>query len=317
MARGNGFGGSFGDANRDGLNDDVDRRPGNSVNSASYANLYDPRNEYEYTILPEVDDRVRAGEIRDEMAYAAQRQVQSKVHFWPSVGKFIIPDNNSWAAHEQLVCDDSTSLHFNPGKYLFFDKIVAEKLNMPALTDANHPDYAKYEGLRTNLEVLRNDIIGIYLNDGSYDPGDEKYVSKIAGIADEVGEMLSNDRWYTRPFKPYISVDVANVKGVGAAVIYQHLLDVQQKDSNMFSYFFNNLKNLIGYPKRTWELPPIETTPFSDDNLAAPLPPPKQCFTDAELEQCCDKMRDRFSPKGASFTERHQNEQETAACCQK
>lgn len=283
--------GSLNDRNRDGIDDDIDRRPGNENDSPSYARRYDPRSEQEFTNLPEPQNLLQE---RDEAARFAERNraraamlaAQKDVHFFPDVGKFIIPPENTWAAHVDLVQNNDMRLQFNPDKY-FFDKIIADKLNIPALTDRKHPDFAKYKGLRTNLEVLRNDIIGQYLDDGGFDKGDEAYVPLIKGIAETLGTALANDVWWKRPFVNYFSKDVANVEAVGASEMYKFLLKMQYKPSvfdAIFGSIRDGLRQLAGLPTTNWGLLELERSPFSPEALSAPPPKVERMISASEAE---------------------------------
>ena len=272
--------GSF-DNNRDGIDDNIDRRPGNSDFTAAYSKIYDPRNEKEFSNSLEPQNELEEREIERVLranmeAEEVMKAAQADVHFFPDIGKFIIPAENTWAAHVQLVEDDNTRLKFSPEKYQFFDKIVADKLKLAALTDEKHKDYAKYEPLRTNLEVLRNDIIGMYLSDGGFDPGDEVYVPLITGIANVLGDALANDTPIKRPFTKHMSLDVANVEAVGAAEMYKFLLEGQDKNplftAGIFRPLMRSIRETMGLPERNWGLLPLEHTPFSPEALSAPPP---------------------------------------------
>ncbi|MDX2073572.1 MAG: hypothetical protein SFX19_04305 [Alphaproteobacteria bacterium] len=258
------------DRNRDGMDDDIDRRHGNENESASYSRRYDPRSEQEFTNLPEPQDLLEARneeEMRSmRRAEAAMHAAQEDVHYFPDVGKFIIPAENTWAGHAELVYNKELRLGFHPDRY-FFDKIIADKLRLPALADSNHPDYAKYEGLRTNLAVLRNDVIGMYLDDGGFDKGDEKFIPPLKAIAETLGEALANDVWWKRPFVHSFSRDVANVEAVGAAEMYKFLLRQQEQ-----SGLINSLRILAGAPDNHWGLRPLEQSAFSPQALSAPPP---------------------------------------------
>ncbi len=306
-------GGNYGDSDRDGVDDDFDQRPGNSTQSAEYAKRYDYGSTSEYTSSGmERSDQIQVTHIRNRINEQSAQQrlddlaAQNKVHFWPDVGKFIVPDENTWAAHAQIVKDDKSGLAFNPQKYLYFDKIIAQKAGIVALYDINHPDYDKYEGLRTNLEVLRNDIIGIYLRDGSYDPGDEVFIPQIKSIAEAIGDSLGKDRWYNR-FIGYesINVDIANIEGVGAAAIYESLVATQRKPATMQA-LRDRLNDFFGLPKdRIWELPPIEETPYSPENLSAPPPKPVNPFPPDERteEQAVDDPNKEIADIGSKAGE--------------
>jgi hypothetical protein len=279
---------NFGDNNRDGIDDDYDQKPGNSQESAEYSKRYDYGSSKEYTVYNlDRSEQIQIANINAQNEAAAQAahnasvSAQRQVHFWPSVGKFIIPEENTWAAHAELVKDDRTGLHFNPGKYLFFDKIIAEKSGIRGLYDKNHPDYAQYEGLRTNLEVMRNDIIGIYLRDGSFDPGDERHVPKIKEIASTLGEALANDTSFNRMFSQSLSRDISNIEGVGAAEMYKYLLSKQRNRAPM-QPLRDKLNEVLGLkPDAIWELPPLDDTPYSPENLSAPPPRQKNMMAEA------------------------------------
>ncbi len=176
----------------------------------------------------------------------------------PGAGKFIPLAEYSWEAHAELVKDIRNGLRFDPPTHLF-DHIIAKKLGNRALYDPSQPAYAKYEGLRTNLEVLRN-----YLNAHMDAP-------RIATIAEALGDVLANDKWWKRPFTRWLSVDVAGVEGVGAGEMYKYLLEVQHKPA-LLQPIRAALNALIGIPDRHWRLPPLEATPFSQANLASPPP---------------------------------------------
>ncbi len=278
---------SSSDRNRDGIDDDIDRRPGNERESASYSRIYDPASTQEYSNLLEPSNEIqkRSAEQRraanNKKMLSAMKAAQSDVHFFPDIGRFIIPAENTWAAHSELVLDNKTDLAFNTDKFAF-DRIIANKLNIPALVDRNHPDFAKYRGLRTNLEVLRNDIIGQYLDDGSFDRGDEYYVPIINSIAEVLGNALANDVWWKRPFVNYFSQNVANVEAVGAAEMYKFLLR-QQDNPNSLQFlkpFIKGMRELAGIPDKNWGILPLSRTPFSPEALSAPPPGFNKSFAD-------------------------------------
>lgn len=263
---------------RNTLDDDVDRLPGGPSASKEYSLKYDRRSESEYTNQLETQNQIEERNLlikmarQDKEARDALRHARNSVHFFPSVGKFIIPPENTWAAHMDIVKSGECDLCFNTDKFVFFDKIVAEKFGNPALYDPNHPDYTKFEGLRNNIAVMRNDIIGLYLDDGSFDPGDEKYVPYFTGIAAALGEALSGDKWFKRPFVNSINVGVANVEGVGAAEMYKYLLEIQEPQGGALHGVRDAIGALLQIPDRAWGLPSLEYTPFSPEGLSAPPP---------------------------------------------
>ncbi len=264
------------DSNRDGIDDNFDGAPGSNTASRSYSETYDRRGETEYTNKLETANQLQEASLRAELAEALEQNAMlgaRNVHFFPSVGNFVIPNENTWAAHVEIVRDKDCMLCFDPNKFVYFDKIIADKLGKRELFDPTHPDYAKYEGLRTNIAVLRNDIIGIYLKDGSFDPGDEQYIPKFASVATALGNALASDTWFKRPFLKSMNLDVANVEGVGAAEMYKHLLEIQDKPIGRPMQPFKDAFNAaLHIPDHTWGLPPLEETPFSPAGLSAPPP---------------------------------------------
>jgi hypothetical protein len=285
--------GNYGDSNRDGIDDSLDHAPGNDGQSPEYARRYDYGSTTEYSVYG-VDrtDQIQSAIITREnqriaaRAHEADLAAQNKVHYWPNVGKFIIPDENTWAAHAEIVKDDKSGLTFNPGKYVYFDKIIAEHADIPALYDKNNPEYARYEGLRTNLEVLRNDIMGIYMNDGSFDPGDEVYIPQLESIAAAIGDSLSRDKWYNRLLgHKSVNVDIANIEGVGAAALYEHLLTLQKNPAPLQA-LRDQLNTAVGLPQdNIWQLPPLEETPYSPEGLSAPPPKSQHCLSMEDIEE--------------------------------
>lgn len=268
---------------------DFDGSPGNTADSRSFSRIYDPTGQQELSNLPEPGNYREAQRlIQAATEYQRQQlrdQADSGVDFFPSVGKFIVPTENTWASHARIVRNPDYGLAFNPEKFAFFDKIIADEYKNPALTDPTHRDYAKYEGLRTNLAVLRNDVIGMYLNDGSFDPGDEKFIPSFIQIASAIGQSLANDTALKRPFTQHMSVDVANVEGVGAREMYRHLLDLQAKPGSLRS-ILSHIR-ILNIPSRTWGLKPLEETPYSDANLSAPEAGQKIALTADELAAYC------------------------------
>lgn len=256
---------------------DFDGKPGGTENSASYDRIYNPEGENEQTNLLENANEIELFNLiqqrksKQARGYAAALAAQSQVQFWHGVGKFILPEADTYMAHHDLVDHGPTDLHFDPQKYPLFDKIIADHARIPALANPDHPQYADYEGLRNNLAVLRNFIFSDSFRDGSFDPGDEMHVPRIIGIAHAIGQSLHNDSWLGRVFTPALNTHLLKVEGEGAAEIYEHLLKTQRQPG-----FLSGLRNfflkMFGQPLREWDLPPLGETPFSEEGLNAPSP---------------------------------------------
>jgi hypothetical protein len=297
------------DRNRDGVDDDIDRKPGNSSDSKEYAQRYDYGSQNEYSVLPERSQQLRdiETERRRRQSNEAMLSAQSRVQFLPNLGKFIIPRENTWAAHARLVREDRTDLHFDPAKYPYFDAIIAQSCGIEGLYNPAHQDYKQYEGLRTNLEVLRNDLFGFYVKDGTFDPGDEQHLPNLTSIAKTLGDGLRNDTGLRRVFTNSFSRDVANVEGVGAAEMYKYLLERQDRHGPL-SLLFANIKSQFGIETRDWGLPPIEETPFSPENLSKPAPHQGVFYSEQELVNTCAQpsMQEKVAlkQKHDNFTDR-------------
>ncbi len=262
---------------------DTDAEPGSTENSKEYDRLYNPQGENEYTNQPENANQLeeihqlrRRNEyirgLRSEFSNALKR-----VQFWPNVGRFVIPKENTFAAHLTLVREGNTvDIQFNPKKYNYFDKIIATQSGKPELFNPSHPDYKKYDNLRDNLAVLRNDIMGEYMNDGSFDPNDTKYLPKLVEMANEIGLALRVGNTPGKVLFESLDKDLLNIPGEGAAHIYKFLLEHQASNG-----LVGNLKaiarRMFGQPDRQWDLPPIDETPFGMHGLMAPAKRDELC----------------------------------------
>lgn len=271
--------------------DDFDGNPGNSLESERYAQTYrtaekewsnelEPANELEMKRLLE-DAKTRA------KLDAELEEAESRIQFWPNVGKFIIPAEYTYAAHQQLVrSTKGADLHFNPDKYPYFDAIIVKKANRPDMFDPSHPKYDDYAQAREELAVVRNAVIGYFDEDPDSNHGDEKYVPKLVGMGESVGNALNNNGWLTPLFSKSLSSNLINIEGEGAAYIYQHLYN-DQRSPTFLSGIRRAARRMIGLRAKEWELPPIEETSFSAEGLNAPPPPDLLCMTKEQYASCC------------------------------
>ena len=211
--------------------------------------------------LEPIQQRLRERDKAEDAAYYAANASAARQAALPPEGSFIPSDDRSWEANVALIKDPKNNLGFNSSR--LFDGIVAAKAGIRGLSDPGSRDYAKYEGLRTNLAVLRNTLLSQGMDD-----------ARMKTIAGALGEAFASDRWGKRPFTRWLSSDVASVESVGAAEMYKYLLEAQDKPSpmqwlrNAINSFLSRLGVYI--PDRTWQLEPLEVTPFSPRNLAAP-----------------------------------------------
>src|SRR5579884_3017630 len=196
----------------------------------------------------------------------------ARLRYFPLLGKFILPEENTWAAQSLLVKDPQNTIGFNPVQYPYFDKIIADKFNR-TLDNTHHPEYPRLEGLRVNLATLRNAILVHYCQAGALVGSDKHVAARMHSIATHLAEVLTSEpkslRFFGRPF----NTEITRIEGIGASEMYFHLLEVQEKPGQSL---MKTLKASLTKQEddRAWELPPIEDMPFSRDGLAAPPPQP-------------------------------------------
>ena len=185
----------------------------------------------------------------------------------PEYGTFVIPAENTWPAHAQIIKDEKQKLKFSPVNYPHFDKIIADKLRLPALTDPAHTDYSEYAALRHNIAGVRNYIFGFYHDNKKL--ADKQTLSNIENMAAALGEIIDKN---ARPSARSISIDAANIEGAGAMEMYKYLGEIQDTADDAGNAM-KAFKAFMGTPKREWGLPPLPKTPFSLANLAKPEDP--------------------------------------------
>lgn len=193
------------------------------------------------------------------------------LHRYDSTGAFVIPRDNTWAAHNYYIKASNNELTFNPQRYDYFDGVLAEKLGKPEITDPKHADYAKFAALRRNIAVLRNYILVHYQESGEFKDGAKPQIERISSIAEGLGQALNNDKWGTRALMKFASLDIANIDGVGAMEMYKHLLEIQEKPTTR-QPLIAGLKSFLALPERDWRLPQLAESPFHPAALAAPAP---------------------------------------------
>jgi hypothetical protein len=204
----------------------------------------------------------------------AAKKHESYVHKHKNTGVFIYPEEDTWAAHAKWVKMPELMIGFDPAEYQYFDGKIAEKLGIEALSDPKHADYAKYEGLRNNIAVLRNFVLTHYSRTGRFQHGSRKEIPRIEAIAENLGQALANDDALTRVLTNSTSLDVANIDGVGASEMYKYLLEHQAHPtaSEHVSGHFDKFKAKFTLTTKDWHLPELEDSPFSPAMLSAPPP---------------------------------------------
>lgn len=192
------------------------------------------------------------------------RQAKGYIKTYPHAGRFVSADENTWAAHALLVSDPHNKIGFDAARYPAFDGAFAKAFGVPALLDATH---TKYAGLRLNLAVIRNYILNHYLASGIINTHDDVAIPMLQGMATALAESLTSTKRGLRVGSRTISADVAGIEGLGAAKMYAHLAEIQDRPGLMA-----NVKSIFSKPEREWHLPALEDSPFSMAGLAAPPP---------------------------------------------
>jgi hypothetical protein len=205
--------------------------------------------------LAPIEQRIRG---EDPLGLKSVSDTPGQPRGMPSAGSFFPVKDPAWIVHASVIKDKSYGLGFDPGR--LFDGIVASKAGIRGLYDSSHRSYPKYEGLRTNLAVLRNYLISARMD-----------AQQLATMAEALGNGLGNDKFLKRPFTRWMDSDVANIESVGAAEMYKHLLQVQHKPAP-FQTLRVAINSAFGIADRNWSLASLDATPFSPENLAAPFP---------------------------------------------
>lgn|GEM_PF-2433247 len=215
------------------------------------------------------------------------RQAQGRVKTFPRAGTLILPEENTWIAHAMLVKDPHHDIRFDGTHYAAFDGAFAKAFGMPALSDTSN---SKFDGLRINIAVMRNFILNHYLASKAITDSDEAVIPLLESIASTLAETLTSEKRGLRAISRTMSIDVVNIEGIGAAKMYAHLTEIQDKPS-----LLQPLMKMFSKPLREWKLPPIEESPFSMQGLASPPPnyrmknlpdsAPRNKPTDPDLEE--------------------------------
>lgn len=214
---------------------------------------------------------------------------EKAVNYIQGAGKFVIPRENTWAAHRMLVLDPAMNLGYSPSAYPFFDQRIRQRIDYAPLVDMSDRRYPAYDVLRENIAIVRNYVMSEFFPDGSVDPEDQKQVRQMAQVADFLGEGLGNNGWLRNPLKPKISLERANMPGTGAQYLYQQI-KAHETYYNWMMPVLLPLYLVTGKTYKNWGLPSLEDSPFSNDALRVPPPLPVSKLTDEELLSLCSDM---------------------------
>ena len=216
--------------------------------------------------------------IKDELS--RPQDSVAPMHVVENVGPFVQVQAMDWKSHATAVRQNH--LGFNPAEHNAFDYEIKEVYQNQALSNKNHPDYAKMEVARTNIAVLRNTIANHFMPTGEFD--DKKtesirarqYIGQVGfAVADILRDSKSASTpvfgviWKVlHPFSPTIDLNKLNAEGEGAKAIYEAL---KRKESmyaiERIPVIGAMVLGLFDRIPHKWNLPDIEQTPFSKEHL--------------------------------------------------
>lgn len=221
------------------------------------------RDDWESPLFDEQDDYYQYLKELEELR--KQRPHRARIKHLPNLGRFEVINTTDWNEYKSEL--KTHDLSFDPGAHKWFDGVIAEESDLPALKDPTNPKYAEYEEIRDNIAVIRNCILNHYFPDGHYEPEDMSQMEYARDIAYHLGGAIKNGaRVVSNPFTPSINFKHANTDCKGAFEMYSDLIRVQETERrwNPALQVFNTLR---GYHDQHWRLPPIEEMPFYQPNI--------------------------------------------------
>lgn len=232
-----------------------------TANKASAAALLEQQAEDIRTLSAQQQDL----ELREKIYHDPPAIELRRADFVGGVGKYMAPTQDTLARHHHLVLDRSNGLDFYPMGSPF-DNVVMQMFRDPAFSKPNHPNYFDYEPLRDNVAVVRNYILSS-LSEGvdlSTDENNSKTIRNLENMGRELGVALNRGMGFPRPGVATIDAIQASQPGEGAAQIYKFLLEKQSNNK-----YFHGIKSLFGFDYSSWNLPPLEKSPFNAENVDA------------------------------------------------
>ncbi len=234
---------------------------GRSLSGTSLGDL-GPRIEQD--LAEERDDEYRRRLLQESGTF---RIIQHNI---PHVGRVVVPHFNSYVAYRHLYDSHLYDIGFSPSFYEAFDAVVAKAYGKDAFVNFKNYHYESYEPLRRNIAIVRSFIYANYFPDGQFnmtDAQDQRNADMLPEIAKTLGTAMKHS-WMAkvpliggllaRAFN-VIDVDLASIPDDGGATIYKHLLSMQNRPSLM-----NPMSWFGKAPGKSWNLPPIEKSIFSN-----------------------------------------------------
>ncbi|MBM3617821.1 MAG: hypothetical protein FJX23_04675 [Alphaproteobacteria bacterium] len=204
-------------------------------------------------------------ELREKLYHDPTHVELRRADFVSAIGKYMAPTQDTLVRHHHLVLDRSNGLDYHPMGSPF-DNVVTQMFRDPAFSKTNHPNYFDYEPLRDNIAIVRNYILSS-LSEGvdlSSDENKSKTVRNLEDMGREIGVALERGMGFPRPGVATIDATKASQPGEGAAEIYKFLLEKQSNNK-----FFHGIKSMFGFDYSSWNLPPLDVSPFTQENVEA------------------------------------------------
>lgn len=205
------------------------------------------------------------------------------------VGRYALPNYPWWEAERAVILAEQ--LEFNPSQFLF-DTILATHLPLLKENPRDKLRQMQQVILMRNLSVLRNFLMQTqYGKDGAVSPqariATEQLAFQTASMLKRgQGFMANLNGLLAYPGSAIVDFSLATEERDGAAAVYRALYELRYQPG-AFRRLMQSLKII---PAASWELPPLEDTPFHPVHLRAalleekkaginiPAPPPRDAM---------------------------------------
>lgn len=194
------------------------------------------------------------------------------------VGRYAIPNYPWWEAERAVILAEQ--LEFNAQAFLF-DTILTTHLPFLKRTRQDTRQQTQQIILMRNLSVLRNFLMQTqYGKAGIVSPqariATEKLALQTAAMLKRgQGFLASITGMLAYPGAGRVGFSAAAEERSGAALLYRALYDLRYRPGSLRTF----LQSLKVIPTPTWELPPLEDTPFHPTHLRAALMEKKNIVT--------------------------------------
>ena len=193
---------------------------------------------------PDLQEMLQALEDKSRRELSRPRSNEPQYCALPVLGSFSIPNENTYAAHRQLVESGERDISFSTEKYKQFDGVLAMCYDNAAAMNPKHRDYAKPQNVafRQEIAILRNAVYAQVFPEGSTENPTPEQIQKVTTIANMVGNALQRGKrpWPLRMFGDNISFNTVSEPGEGAQAMYALLEDIQGRNAVVRPWLWRN-----------------------------------------------------------------------------